>query len=130
MRGSSGARRRASRGYQHSASATRCGARPRAATLTLALTLPLPLTLTLTLTPTLTPTLTLLNPNPNANPITLALAQVHLMNQKQRLGMSDAVAIRQLVDESQQKVNQLLGVQQTRRELAKGFTRERLHAYP
>ena len=88
------------------------------------------LTLTLTRTPALTPTLTLLNPNPNANPITLALAQVHLMNQKQRLGMSDAVAIRQLVDESQQKVNQLLGVQQTRRELAKGFTRERLHAYP
>ena len=82
------------------------------------------LTLTLTRTPAL------LNPNPNANPITLALAQVHLMNQKQRLGMSDAVAIRQLVDESQQKVNQLLGVQQTRRELAKGFTRERLHAYP
>ena len=88
------------------------------------------LTLTLTRTPALTPTLTLLNPRPNANPITLALAQVHLMNQKQRLGMSDAVAIRQLVDESQQKVNQLLGVQQTRRELAKGFTRERLHAYP
>jgi hypothetical protein len=28
------------------------------------------------------------------------------MNQKQRLGMHDAVAIRKLVDESQHKVNQ------------------------
>ena len=52
------------------------------------------------------------------------------MNQQQRLGMSDAVAIRQLVDESQQKVNQLLSVQQTRRELAKGSNRERLDVYP
>ena len=38
--------------------------------------------------------------------------QVHEMNQQQRLGMSDAAAIKQLVDESGSKVNRLLGIQQ------------------
>ena len=43
--------------------------------------------------------------------------QVHEMNQQQRLGMSDAAAIKNLVNESQHKVNRLLGIQQVAKEV-------------